>query len=258
VNSRPSSPAVAYLTVADNSHHPKTGDNALISAHGGGGNALGAPHFVGHIALLIRIGLLVILPLPRAQHPVTAPAIPTAPEPVEPKRPRSPAPPPFEGFTPKPPGALGARETAPPHAPAPVPPAPLPATHRRPRTVETSPPFWPPTGCDSRGGLGRGHVRAPGHPHGGPWRQCPGTAGQGAGLATPGPIVHGPPAAVERIGRGGAGLAAGGGSRATARGCAGAPNTVWPWWADAAAPRRAFAAYWLCALPLEQGQLDEV
>lgn len=52
-------------------------------------------------------------------------------------------------------------------------------------------------------------------------------------------------------------LAQGWGIRATARGCAVAPPTVWPWLVEAAEQRRACAASFLCDLHVEQLQLDE-
>ena len=62
-------------------------------------------------------------------------------------------------------------EAAHPHAPPPTPPEPLPPSHRRPRTVDTSMHFCPHRGCRYRGWLGLGNRRANGHPSGGPWRQ---------------------------------------------------------------------------------------
>ncbi|HSF29495.1 MAG TPA: hypothetical protein VLK82_03350, partial [Candidatus Tectomicrobia bacterium] len=78
--------------------------------------------------------------------------MPTRPAtPITPKRKRSTEPTVFEGLTHKPPCALCERETgetppAPPQRPAPMPP-----THRRPRTVDTSQHFCPHTDCDYRG-----------------------------------------------------------------------------------------------------------
>jgi hypothetical protein len=63
-------------------------------------------------------------------------------------------------------------------------PDPLPPTHRRPRTVDTSKHFCPHTGCRYRGWLGLGNLRANGHPSGGPWRQFHCTACKGYFLET--------------------------------------------------------------------------
>jgi IS1 family transposase len=81
---------------------------------------------------------------------------------------------------------------------------------------------------------------------------------QGYFLETHGTIFHGKQAAVELIVRVLACLAEGLGIRATARVFEVAPNTVLHWLADAAEHLRAFSAYFLCDLHLEQVQLDEL
>src|SRR5262249_6746523 len=115
------------------------------------------------------------------------------------KRKRSREPKPFTGLTHKPHCALCEQETgetapAPPRRPDPMPP-----THRRPRTVSTSMHFCPHTGCDYRGWLGLGNVRANGHPNGGPWRQFHCTACEGYFPEHHGTILHSKQAEVERI-----------------------------------------------------------
>ena len=87
--------------------------------------------------------------------------------------------------------------------------------------------FCPHTDCDYRGWLGLGNL-------------------------------HGKHAEVERIVHVLACLAEGLGIRATARVFEVAPNTVLHWLVEAAAQLRAFSAYFLCTLHLEQLQLDEV
>jgi len=77
-------------------------------------------------------------------------------------------------------------------------------------------------------------------------------------LETHGTIFHGKQASVERIVHVLACLAEGRGIRATARVCEVAPNTVLQWLGEAAEQLRAFSAYCLCDLHLEQLQLDEV
>jgi len=57
--------------------------------------------------------------------------------PIKPTRHRSHAPQPFAGLMHKPPCALCAQEAVPPQASPPMPPDPMPLTHRRPRTVQT-------------------------------------------------------------------------------------------------------------------------
>src|SRR5438309_3197054 len=216
-------------------------------------------HFVYQLVLFALIWLFILLHLNRPKCPVLAPATPTAePEPLKPKRHRSNVPQPFEGLPPKPHSALCTRENAPPQAPPPVPPDPMPATNRRPREVDTSRHFCPHAGCHYRRWLGLNNLRANGHPSGGPWRQFHCTSCQGYFLETHGTIFHGKQAAVERIVRVVACLAAGLGIRATARVFEVAPKTVLQWLAEAAEHLRAFSASLLCQLHLEQLQLDEL
>jgi IS1 family transposase len=131
-------------------------------------------------------------------------------------------------------------------------------TNRRPREVDTSQHFCPHSGCAYRGWLDLGNLRANGHPSGGPWRQFHCTSCNGYFLETHGTIFHGKQAAVELIVRVLACLAEGLGIRATARVFEVAPNTVLHWLAEAAEQLRAFSAYFLCDLHLEQLQLDEL
>jgi hypothetical protein len=219
-------------------------------------------HLVSQLVLFALIWLFIILHLilhlTQSKRPVTVPAATAQPETLKPKRPRSNEPKPFEGLTHKPHCALCERETTHPQASPPVPPDPMPATHRRPREVDTSRHFCPHGHCDYRGWLGLGNLRANGHPSGGPWRQFYCTSCKGYFLETHGTLFHGKQAAVELIVRVLACLAEGLGIRATARVCEVAPNTVLQWLTEAAEPLRAFSAYFLCDLHLEHLQLDEV
>jgi hypothetical protein len=205
------------------------------------------------LALLALIWLFVMLHLTGPK-----PGRTTPPVPAQPKRKRSTEPKAFEGLTHKPHCALCERETAHPQAPPPVPPAPLPRPNRRPREVDTSLHFCPHSNCDYRGWLGLGNLRANGHPSGGPWRQFHCTACKGYFLETHGTIFHGKQVAVELIVRVLACLAEGLGIRATARVFEVDANTVLHWLVEAAEQLRAFSAYCLCNLHLEQLQLDEV
>src|SRR5437588_4234289 len=118
--------------------------------------------------------------------------------------------------------------------------------------------FCPHAGCAYRGWLGLGNVRANGHPSGGPWRQFHCTSCQGYFLETHGTILHGKHAEVDLIVRVLVCLAEGLGIRATARVFEVAPNTVLQWLVEAAEQLRAFSAYFLCDLHVEQLQLDEL
>jgi len=124
--------------------------------------------------------------------------------------------------------------------------------------VDTSMHFCPHTACDYRGWLGLGNLRANGHPNGGPWRQFHCTSCQGYFPEHHGTLFHGKQATVELIVRVLACLAEGLGIRATARVFEVDPNTVLQWLVEAAEQLRAFSAYFLCALHLEQLQLDEL
>jgi IS1 family transposase len=134
----------------------------------------------------------------------------------------------------------------------------MPSTNRRPRTVDTSQHFCPHGGCRYRGWLGRGNLRANGHPHGGPWRQFQCIACEGYFPEHHGTIFHGKQVAVELIVRVLACLAEGLGIRATARVFEVAPNTVLHWLVEAAEQLTAFSAYFLCELHVTQLQLDEL
>jgi len=134
----------------------------------------------------------------------------------------------------------------------------MPPPHRRPRAIDTSQHFCPHAGCDYRGWLGLGNLRANGHPSSGPWRQFHCTSCKGYFLETHGTIFHGKQATVELIVRVLACLAEGLGIRATARVFEVDANTVLQWLVEAAEQLRAFFAYFLCHLHLEQLQLDEL
>src|SRR5262252_2298990 len=182
------------------------------------------------------------------------PIVPTTPS----RRKRSKEPKPFAGLTQRPPCALCEREATHAHEPPPAPPEPMPPTHRRPRTIDTSQHFCPHGGCRYRGWLGRGNLRANGHPHGGPWRQFQCTACAGYFPEHHGTIFHGKQVAREWIVHVLACLAEGLGIRATARVFDVAPNTVLAWLVEAAEQLRAFSAYVLCDLHVKQLQLDEL
>ena len=214
--------------------------------------------FYYQLALLALVWLFLMLHVTWPKRGVTLPPASVQPEPLPPKHTRAYEPTPFEGLTHKPHCALCERDAAHPQAPLPVPPAPMSSTHRRPRQIDTSRHFCPHAGCDYRGWLGLGNLRANGHPSGGPWRQFHCTSCKGYFLETHGTLFHGKQAAVELIVRVVACLAEGLGIRATARGFEVAPTTVLHWLAEAAEQLRAFSAYFLCDVHLEQLQLDEL
>jgi IS1 family transposase len=134
----------------------------------------------------------------------------------------------------------------------------MPPTNRRPRTVDTSRHFCPHTACDYRGWLGLNNLRANGHPSGGPWRQFHCLGCSGFFPEHHGTMFHGKQASVELIVRVLACLAEGLGIRATARVFEVDAGTVLHWLVEAAEQLRAFSAYFLCHLHVEQLQLDEL
>jgi len=214
--------------------------------------------FYYQLALLAIIWLFIMLHLTSSTSAAPPASVPAVPESPKPKRQRSNESKPFEGLTQKPHCALCEQDLSSPQAPPPVPPDPMALTNRRPRTVDTSMHFCPHHDCDYRGWLDLGNLRANGHPSGGPWRQFHCTSCNGYFLETHGTIFHGKQAEVELIVRVLACLAEGLGIRATARVFEVAPNTVLHWLVEAAEQLRAFSAYFLCDLHLEQLQLDEL
>src|SRR5215475_8058420 len=215
-----------------------------------------SPLFYYQLALLALIWLFVMLPLSwprRSAPPPTAPATP-----IKSKRKRSTESKAFEGLTHKPHCALCEQEIGETPPAPPRRPDPMPLTHRRPRTVDTSMHFCPHSHCDYRGWRGLNNLRANGHPSGGPWRQLHCTSCDGSFPEHHGTIFHGKQAAVELIMHVLACLAEGLGIRATARVFGVDANTVLHWLVEAAEQLRAFSAYFLCDLHLEQLQLDEL
>src|SRR5688572_23322972 len=130
-----------------------------------------SPLFFYQLVLIALVWLFIMLHLAWPSRTATTPPRSVEPEPIRPQRKRSTASKPFPGLTQKPYCARCEQETASPQRPPLIPPDPMPTTNRRPRTVDTSRHFCPHEGCAYRGWLGRGNLRANGHPSGGPWRQ---------------------------------------------------------------------------------------
>jgi IS1 family transposase len=131
-------------------------------------------------------------------------------------------------------------------------------TRGRRRTVDTQSHFCPAPNCSYQGWLGRGNLRANGHPGGQPWRQLQCVSCEGYFSETHGTILHGKHATVELIVRVIACLAEGLGIRGTARVFEIDPNTVLSWLVEAAEQLTAFSAYFLHEVHLNQVQLDEL
>src|SRR3989442_1245970 len=165
---------------------------------------------------------------------------------------------PFPGLTRKPPCA--ACEQAHEHGPQPpgCPPPRIVPTRGRPRQVDTSDHFCPDPHCRYYGWVGRGNIRANGHPSGGPWRQLPCTACGHFVLETHGTPLHGKRVAPEKLVWAVGALAEGLGIRAVARVFEVDPNTVLQWLVEVADHAVAFSQYFLHDVRVTQVQLDEL
>src|SRR5207245_3040450 len=140
---------------------------------------------------------------------------PPEPTPPVPKRHREPKP--FAGLTTKPPCDACEHGTTPrPPAPSTPPPRLVPTRGRR-RQVDTSTHFCPNPDCRYLGWVGWGHLRANGHPNGGPWRQLLCVVCRRSFLETLGTLLHGKRVSSELIVRVIACLAEGLGIGGTAR-----------------------------------------
>src|SRR5215470_4585213 len=187
--------------------------------------------FYSQLGLIALVWLCLLLPW---AWPSNAAVCPTTPEPPPPQPKRQREPKPFAGLTIKPHcDACAQASDLRPEAPCPPPPR-LVSTRGRRHQVDTSRPCCPNPDCASRGGVGWGHLRANGHPHGGPWRQLRCVVCRGYFLETLGTLWHGQRASVELIGHVLACLAEGIGIRGTARGCEVDPQTVLQWLVEAA------------------------
>jgi IS1 family transposase len=183
---------------------------------------------------------------------------PTAPEPPpqRPKRQREPTP--FAGLIHKPHCDACAHSGAPrPQTPSSPPPRMVPTRGRR-RQGDTSTHFCPNPDCAYRGGVGWGHLRANGHPSGGPWRQLLCVACRRYFLETLGTLFHGKRTSPDLIVRVIGCLAESLGIRGTARVCEVDPNTVLQWLMEAAEQLRAFVQHFLHDIRVHQVQLDEL
>jgi transposase-like protein/IS1 family transposase len=206
------------------------------------------------VIALVLICLLVHVWWPDA--PSLAPQTPLKPH--KPQRKFSKEPKPFTGLIHKPlcEACEQGADTRPkaPGSPPPI----LTYTRGRRRTVDTGAHFCPAPQCSYRGWLGRGNIRANGHPGGQPWRQLQCVSCHGYFSETHGTIFHGKRSSVELIVRVLACLAEGLGIRGTARVFEIDPNTVLQWLVEAAEQLNAFSAYFLHDIHLNQVQLDEL
>jgi transposase-like protein len=213
-----------------------------------------SPLFFYQLTLIALVWLCLMLPW--AWPSDLAAGCPTPPEPPgsRPKRRREPTP--FAGLTPKPHCDACEPGRAPrPQTPAAPPPRIVSPRGRR-RQVDTARHCCPNPDCPYRGWVGWGHLRAHGHPNGGPWRQRLCVVCRRSVLETLGTILHGTRTSVALIVRVIVCLAEGLGIRGTARVFAVDPHTVLPWLVAAAEPLRACSPPFLHAVRVRQGQRD--
>src|SRR5262252_5246933 len=207
--------------------------------------------------LLAVLGLICLLM--HVGWPADPPRAPTpSPQPHQRRRRRIKEPKPFPGFLHKPLcAACEQAADAQPKAPG-FPPPLIRFTRGRRRTVNTQSHFCPAPDCAYHGWLGRGNLRANGHPGGQPWRQLQCVSCEGYFSETHGTILHGKHASPELIMRVIACLAEGLGIRGTARVFELDPNTILSWLVEAAEQLTAFSASFLHEMHIKQVQLDEL
>ena len=182
----------------------------------------------------------------------------TTPTPTTPIKKRSKEPTPLVGLTHKP--HCDACEHAierHPQAPSSLPPR-LTCTRGRQRTIDTQQQFCPDRECTYYGWVGRGNIRANGHPGSKPWRQLQCGACQKYFQETHGTVFHAKRVSPQMLVWAVGALAEGLGIRAVARVLEVDPNTVLPWLVEAADQLQAFSRYFLHDLKVTQVQLDEL
>jgi len=208
---------------------------------------------------LLLVALVLICLLTHVWWPDNGRGTPQRPlKSAKPRRTRSKEPKSFPGFIHKP-LCEACEQGADTRLKAPGSPPPLMTFPRgRRRTADTRSHFCPDPECAYYGRLGRGNLRANGHPGGQPWRQLQCVACHGYFSEIHGTIFHGKHSSAELIVRVMACLAEGLGIRGTARVFEIDPNTVLQWLVEAAEQLKAFSAYFLRELHLNQIQLDEL
>src|SRR5262245_15321664 len=138
-------------------------------------------------------------------------------------------------------------------------PPPLIAPRRgRPRTVDTHHSYCPTKTCAYYGWVGRGNIRANGHPGGGAWRQLHCVVCETYFLETSDTLFYGKPRPAEQMVRALAAVAEGLGIRAVARVFEVDPNTVQGWLSETAAHFAAFSHSCLHDVHVHQVQFDEL
>jgi transposase-like protein len=132
------------------------------------------------------------------------------------------------------------------------------ASRGRRREVDTQHHFCPHPRCDYRGWVGRGNIRANGHPGGERWRQLQCVVCHTYFLETHGTPLYGKRVPPERLVWVVGALVEGLGIRAVARVFEVDPNTVLHWLVEVADHAAAFSRHFLHDVRVTQVQLDEL
>ncbi len=178
------------------------------------------------------------------------------PSPPRPKRSREPTP--FAGLLHKPLCAACDQAAASGHKAPRTPPPLITYARGRKRTIDSQNQFCPDLDCSYYGWLGRGNIRANGHPGGNPWRQFQCVSCLGYFHQRHGTPLHGKHVSIDKLVWAVGALAEGLGIRAVARVFEVDPNTVLQWLVAAADHLRAFSEYFLPNVCVTQVQLDEL
>jgi IS1 family transposase/transposase-like protein len=165
---------------------------------------------------------------------------------------------PFAGLTKKPPCAACEHGQAHHDRPSLSPPPVLAPKRGRPRAVATQQHYCPEKTCRYYGWVGRGNIRANGHPGSGPWRQLQCVVCQTYFLETQGTPFHGKRVPAMLLVRVVTAVAEGLGIRAVARVFEVDPNTILAWLGEAADHLTTFSQYRLHDVQVRQVQLDEL
>jgi len=205
--------------------------------------------FYPFVCALFIVLMLLIARFWRVDKP--APAVPKPP-----RRKREPKP--FAGYIQKP-ECEWCEQGSVRHLPAPsVPPSRMRFTRGRRRQVDTSDHFCPDVTCSYHGWIGRGNIRANGHPNGRRWRQLHCLGCHGYFLETHDTPFHAKQVDPDKLVWAITALAEGLGIRAVARVFETDSNTVLRWLVEAAEHLEAFSRYHLRDLYVEQVQMDEL
>src|SRR4029453_6422839 len=189
------------------------------------------------LGMLLWLGVYVYLQWQRGSATTLPPAQRTTRLPRTPK--------PFAGLTQKPP-CEACEQSRDQLDNAPLSPPPMIASQRgRPRTVDTHTQYCPQKTCAYYGWVGRGNVRANGHPRSGPWRQFHCVVCDTYFLETHGTLLYGKRGPAERIVHAVAALAEGLRIRGVVRGVAVDPPRVQAWLSEAADQLEAFSHHLL-------------